>query len=162
MDSARAAKAAPPYGRPSEPLDDYTERLGLLLERLKLVRSVLPDQAVVSAEERRARLAQVSEEHAELQARLAVVDRRIAARTAETRRAGQALPLELLRERLGLSPLDVGIACAAAVLERGSAFNQYLNASARETPQPDVAFYMALLSDDEATLPEQVRLRFSP
>jgi MoxR-like ATPase len=149
------------YARPADHLADFTERFAILFERLKTVRAALPDAAVLSEPERRGHLAPIADQLKQLLKRLQDLDARVAARTAASAEAGVALPLELLRARLGLSPLDQLIVALAATMERGSAFNQYESAASKETPQPDVAFFVALLADGELVRTDEVRLRFA-
>ena len=84
----------------------------------------------------------------------------IAARARFSRRLGVALPLEILRERFVLAPVDIEILGALATIERGTAFNPY-TIGKNEPLQADVAFLVALLANGDTMLPGEVRLRFS-
>ena len=96
-------------------------------------------------------------------ARIVEIDRSIDHRTEVAEQLGITLPLELLRRRFGLAQLDVEILSMLFALESGGAFNPYDTRSTRtERVEPEVAFFMALLSGGERDDAERVRARFLP
>ena len=149
------------YQRAPDHLADYSLRLGQLVQRLRLVRDALPDRAVMSEADRTAALLGIAGPLGELDAAIAAHLGQIEARVARAAQLGPVLPLELLRRRYGLSPIDVDLLGLLATMERGAAFNQYDGSAARETPQPDVSFLVALLADGARVTSEAVRLRFA-
>ena len=120
----------------------------------------MPNRARVTAEERRA-LVRSTPDLAALEERIAEARNDLASRTRFARRVGVELPLEDLRERFGLAPVDVEILAALVTIERGAAFNPYVSATERGEPvQSDVAFLAALVGDG-AYAGGEVRLRFT-
>jgi len=150
------------YQDGGEQLADYAERFGLLFDRLRAIREVMPEAAAVVPERvKRELLDGTSHEIDRLNVRIIELDRSIDHRTALAAQLGIVLPLELLRRRFALAPLDVEILSMLFALETGGAFNPYDTRSARtERVEPEVAFFMALLSGGERDEAERVRARF--
>jgi ATP-dependent 26S proteasome regulatory subunit len=154
-----SADPQPAYEDPSEHLADWSELFYELFDRMSRFKARAPRSAVVN-EHDRARLVREVPELAALDRAVNAHAARIAARARFARRVGVALPLEILRERFALAPIDVDLLAALATIERGTAFNPYLLAKG-DTAQTDVAFLIALLSNSDSVLPGDVRLRFS-
>ncbi len=153
------------YADGSEQLADHAERFGLLFDRLRVVRAHMPDlaAAVVPEHVKRELLEDASVELDELNERIRELDLRIAQRTDLAKQLGVTLPLELLRERFELSPLDIEILAMLYALESGAAFNPYDTRGNRvERDAPDVAWFMALLGGGERIEAERGRARFLP
>ena len=152
------------YQDGGEQLADYAERFGLLFDRLRAIREVMPEAAaVVPQRVKRQLLEGTSTEVDRLNVRIIELDRSIDHRTAVAEQIGVALPLELLRRRFALDQLDVDILSMLFALETGGAFNPYDTRSTRtERVDPEVAFFMALLSGGERDEAERVRARFLP
>jgi hypothetical protein len=152
------------YQDGGEQLADYAERFGLLFDRLRAIREVMPEAAaVVPQRVKRQLLEGTSTEVDRLNVRIIELDRSIDHRTEVAEQIGVALPLELLRRRFGLEQLDVQILSMLFALESGGAFNPYETRGARtERVDPEVAFFMALLSGGERDEAERVRARFLP
>jgi hypothetical protein len=160
LDPADPARG-PGYAGPREHLGDWAAVTALLFDRLVRIRRALPGRALVTAEDRRAAIA-ASPELAALDEQLGRARGAIAARVAYARRLGVELPLELVRERFGLSALDVELLAILVTIERGAAFNPYLTANEKQEPiQADVAFLSALCADGGGAPPEAIRLRFA-
>ncbi len=156
-----ATDRGPGYDSSSEHLADWAALTALYIERLTAVRRALSQRVQVSAADRRA-LLRNHPELAALDQQLARARADIAARTAYARRLGVELPLELVRDRFGLSPLDLELLAILVTIERGAALNPYLSASDKsEAAQSDVAFLVALTADGVEHTPEAVRLRFT-
>jgi SpoVK/Ycf46/Vps4 family AAA+-type ATPase len=152
------------YQDGGEQLADYGERFGLLFDRLRAIREVMPEAAaVVPQRVKRELLDQAGDELGRLNARIVELDRSIDLRTEVAEQIGVVLPLELLRRRFGLAQLDVEILSMLFALESGGAFNPYDTRSTRtERVEPEVAFFMALLAGGERDEAERVRARFLP
>jgi ATP-dependent 26S proteasome regulatory subunit len=155
-----SADPRPGYDEPSQHLADWSELFARMVDRMVELKQRAPRGAAVLSEHDRTRL--VAAEPA-----LAALDREIAARSADiaararfARRLGVALPLEILRERFALAPVDIEILGALATIERGTAFNPYTSGK-NEPLQADVAFLVALIANGDTMLPGEVRLRFS-
>src|SRR5688500_3883944 len=113
---------APGYSRTGEQLADLEERTALLLERLALLRRVLPPGAVHAEAARREARRRIGGELAAIEQRLAALDEQIEARTGYAVRFGIDLPLERIRARFQLAAIDVEILSVAATLERGASY----------------------------------------
>jgi len=152
------------YQDGGEQLADYAERFGLLFDRLRAIREVMPEAAAVVPERvKRELLDGASGEVGRLNVRIIELDRSIDHRTEVAEQLGVGLPLELLRRRFGLEQLDVEIVSMLFALESGGAFNPYDTRSTRaERVDPEVAFFVALLSGGERGEAERVRARFVP
>ena len=152
------------YQDGGEQLAEYAERFGLLFDRLRAIREVMPEAtAVVPQRVKRELIASASHEIDRLNARIIEVDRSIDHRTSIADQLGIPLPLELLRARFGLTQLDVECLSMLFALESGGAFNPYDTRSNRtERVDPEVAFFMALLAGGERDEGERVRARFLP
>jgi len=150
----------PGYGTSNEHLADWAALVALQIERVGLMRRAVPNRAHVTVEERRT-LVRTTPELAALDVRIAEARGDLAARTAFARRVGIELPLENIRERFALTPVDVELLAALVTIERGTAFNPYVSATERGEPvQSDVAFLAALVGD-LAHVGGEVRLRFT-
>ncbi len=163
MVSAAGADPRVGYDEPSQHLAEWSELFARLVARMVQLKQRAPRTSVLS-EHDRARLLAENPELAELDRAVEQHGREIAARARFARRLGVALPLEILRERFELAPVDVEILAALATIERGTAFNPYTIGKAEGSHEPlqsDVAFLIALLSNSETTLPGEVRLRFT-
>ena len=152
------------YQDGGEQLAEYAERFGLLFDRLRAIREVMPEaSAVVPQRVKRELMANASDEIARLNVRIIEVDRSIDLRTEVAEQLGITLPLELLRRRFGLAQLDVECLSMLYALESGGAFNPYDTRSTRtDRVDPEVAFFMALLAGGERDEAERVRARFLP
>ncbi|MBK9035015.1 MAG: ATP-binding protein [Myxococcales bacterium] len=149
------------YSSSSEHLADWASLTGLAVERLAALRRAMPHRAQVTAADRRA-LVRASPELASYDQRMADARAALAARTTYARRLGVELPLELVRERFGLTPLDLQLFAMLTTIERGAALNPYLSgADKSDAVQSDVAFLVALVADGVEYTPEEVRLRFT-
>jgi len=155
-----SADPRPGYDEPSQHLADWSELFARMVDRMVTLKARTPRGAAVLSEHDRARLVASDPE-------LAGFDREIATRTAEigararfARRLGVALPIEILRERFALAPVDIELLGALATIERGTAFNPYTMGK-NEPLQADVAFLVALIANGDTMLPGEVRLRFS-
>ena len=144
-----------------EHLAAWAALTSLSVERLSALRRALPNRVQVTAADRRA-LLRDSPELAGYERRLADAKAELTARTLYARRLGVELPLELVRERFGLSPLDLHLFAMLVTIERGAALNPYQSTSERNEPaQSDVAFLVALVADGVEHTVEDVRLRFT-
>ena len=150
------------YQDGSEQLSDYTERFGLLFDRLRAIRAVMPQAAAVVPQRLRDELIETaSAEIAVLNRRLGDLDDAIARRTETAKQLGVLLPLELLRERMELTQLDVEILTMVYALESGGAFNPYdTRLEKPETVDPDVSFFLALLAGGDRITADTARMRF--
>ncbi len=156
-----SADARPGYDDASEHLADWSELFARLIDRMVRMKAKAPRGTPVLSEHDRAKLIADDPALAELDHAVEAHGREIAARARFARRLGVPLPLEILRERFALAPVDLDILGVLATIERGTAFNPY-TAAQSDPMQADVAFVVALLSNSEAPLPGEVRLRFSP
>jgi SpoVK/Ycf46/Vps4 family AAA+-type ATPase len=152
------------YQDGGEQLADYAERFGLLFDRLRAIREVMPEAAAVVPQRlKRELLDGTSRDLDRLNARIIELDRAIDERTQVAEQLGGTLPLELLRRRFGLAQLDVEILSMLFALESGGAFNPYDTRSTQtDRVDPEVAFFMALLAGGERDEAERVRARFLP
>ncbi|MEZ4404451.1 MAG: ATP-binding protein [Kofleriaceae bacterium] len=161
MPTSTASPDGPGFRAGSEHLDAWAEMTALLVERLAAHRNALPGRVQLTAGDRAARVRE-SATLAELDDAVAGARGDIAARAHYARRLGVELPLELVRERFGLTPLDLELLAILTTIERGAALNPYLASAEKHDPvQCDVAFLMALLGDNVTYAPESVRLRFT-
>jgi SpoVK/Ycf46/Vps4 family AAA+-type ATPase len=150
---------SPGYDAPSQHLADWSELFARLVDRMVRLRAKAPRGTPVLSEHDRARLVATDGELAALDRAVADHGKQIAARARFARKLGVPLPLEILRERFALQPIDVDILGALATIERGTAYNPY---TADNAPlQADVAFVIALLANSTDVTPGDVRLRFS-
>jgi len=154
-----SADPRPGYDEPSEHLADWSELFARLVDRMVQLKARAP-RASVLTEHDRARLLRDHPELAALDAAIAATNQEISTRARFARRLGVPLPLEILRERFALAPVDIDILGALATIERGTAFNPY-TVGKNEPLQTDVAFLIALLSNSDTLLPGEVRLRFT-
>ena len=161
MVSLVTSATAPGYDEPGQHLADYGELFARLVERMTRLKARAGRGAAVIAEPDRARLVAGDPDLAALDREIATHSQQIAARAAYARRLGVPLPLEILRERFALAPVDLEILGALGTIERGTAFNPYTG-SHDQTMQCDVGFVVALLSNGDTMQPGDVRLRFSP
>ncbi len=160
--SVRPTELAPGYSDAHEHLDDLASVVAMAVDRLQQLRKHGANRAVITAAER-AKAVRELPGLAALDARITERTKEIAARALYARKLGVPLPLELLRERFELTAIDVAIVGMLAVIERGAAFNPYASKTDRDEPlQADVAFLIALISDDVAIHAEDVRLRLIP
>ena len=152
------------YEDGGEQLADYAERFGLLFDRLRAIREVMPDAAAVVPQRVKRELINASSEEIDrLNRRILELDRSIGHRTEVAEQIGITLPLELLRRRFGLVQLDVEILSMLYALQSRGAFNPYDTRNTRtERVDPEVAFFMALLAGSERDEGERVRARFLP
>ncbi|MEO8550301.1 MAG: AAA family ATPase, partial [Kofleriaceae bacterium] len=135
------------------------ELFARLIDRLTQLKARAPRGAVMG-EHDRARVIAREPALAQLDREIDAHVAEIAARARFSRRLGVELPMELLRERFALAPVDLQILDVLETIERGVAFNPY-SAGNSEPMQADVAFLVALIADGAAHLPGEVRLRFS-
>jgi len=150
------------YQDGSEQLADYAVRFGLLFERHRVVRSVMRDAAVLSDAEKERLLEPVSAEIGRLNRLIGDLDDAIAHRVEVSRELGVVLPLELLRDRIGLTQLDVEILTMVYALESGSAFNPYDTKSENHDAVPtDVLFFVALIAAGDRISADTARSRLS-
>ena len=154
-----SADPRPGYDDPSQHLADWSELFARLVERMLQFKTRAP-RASVLTEHDRARLVSKNPELAKLDADVEAHAAEIAARARFARKLGVPLPLEILRERLELAPIDVDLLSALATIERGTAFNPY-TVGKNEPLQSDVAFLIALLSNSDTMPPGEIRLRFT-
>ena len=154
-----SADPRPGYDDPSQHLADWSELFARLVERMLQFKQRAP-RASVMTEHDRARLIAKNADLAKLDADVEAHANEIATRARFARRLGVPLPLEILRERFGLAPIDVDLLAALATIERGTAFNPY-TVGKNEPLQSDVAFLIALLSNSETMPPGEIRLRFT-
>jgi hypothetical protein len=158
----RPRDLAPGYASARDHLEDFAQLVAMQVERLQKLRGLGARRPVISAAERSAAL-RADPGLADLDARIAEHARAIDARAAYARRLGIALPLEILRARFCLTPVDVAILGVLAVIERGVAFNPYSSGGDDVRPmQAEVALVIALVSDDTAIHAEDIRLRLIP
>ena len=151
----------PGYHGAAEHLGDWAAVTALAFERLVLIRAALPRRAVVTADDRRHAIA-TTPAIAAIDDRLTRARAAIAARVAYARRLGVDLQLETVRERFGLSTLDLELLAVLVTIERGAAFNPYLTGGDKQEPmQADVAFLGALCGDAGGPGAESIRLRFA-
>jgi len=155
-----SADPLPGYDDPSQHLADWSELFARMVDRMLLLKQRAPRGAAVLAEHDRARLVAADPELGALDRAIEANAKDIAARARFARRLGVALPLEILRERFALAPVDIDLLGALATIERGTAFNPY-TVGKTEPLQADVAFLVALLSNGQTMLPGEIRLRFS-
>ena len=155
-----SADPRPGYDEPSQHLADWSELFARMVDRMVQLKSRAPRGAAVLSEHDRARLVAAEPELAALDRAVEAHAAEISARARFARRLGVALPLEILRERFALAPVDLELLGALATIERGTAFNPY-TIGKNEPLQADVAFLVALLSNGDTMLPGEVRLRFS-
>jgi len=153
------ADPRPGYDDASEHLADWSELFARLVDRMVQLKGRAPRSSVLN-EHDRARLVHDDPELAELDRAVAAHGAEIDQRARFARRLGVPLPLEILRERFALAPVDIDILGALATIERGTAFNPYTMGK-NEPLQADVAFLVALLANSDNPLPGEVRLRFS-
>ncbi|HUJ58533.1 MAG TPA: ATP-binding protein [Kofleriaceae bacterium] len=156
---ATSVDPRPGYDQPSQQLADWSALFAQLVDRMARLKALAPRGTAVLGELDRARLIASDPELAALDRAIAARAEDIAARARFARRLGVALPLELLRERFALAPIDVALLGALATIERGTAFNPY-TVGHNEPLQTDVAFLIALLAGADAP-PGEIRLRFS-
>ena len=154
--TSRTVDARPSYENTSQHLADLAENVRLRLSRLDLIRK-LP-RAVITAELERRRAVRDVPALALLDQQIRTGVLEIRRRADYARRLGIELPLETLRTRMALTPLDVELLVTQATLDRGVVFNPY-HASGQEPITADVALLIALHADAEHTA-EDVRLRF--
>ncbi len=154
-----SADPRPGYDDPSQHLADWSELFARMVDRMVQLKARAP-RASILTEHDRARLIRDNPELADLDKGVDVHGKDIMQRARFARRLGVPLPLEILRERFALAPIDIDILGSLATIERGTAFNPY-TVGKNEPLQTDVAFLVALLSNSDAVLPGEVRLRFS-
>ncbi len=148
------------YDDPSQHLADLSELFARMVDRMVQLKQRAPRGAAVLAEHDRAKLVADDPDLAALDTAIVDHGKQITARARFARRLGVALPLEILRERFALAPIDIDLLGALATIERGTAFNPY-TIGKNEPLQTDVAFLVALLANSDTVLPGDVRLRFS-
>ena len=150
------------YQDGSEQLSDYAERFGLLFDRLRLIRAAMPEAAAVVPQRVRDDLLEGSSlEIGRINRRLGDLDDVIAQRTEIAKQLGVLLPLELLRERMELTQLDIEILTMVYALESGGAFNPYDTRSEKtDDIDPDVSFFLALLAAGDRITADTARMRF--
>lgn len=149
----------PGYDDPSQHLADWSELFARMVDRMVQLKARAP-RASILTEHDRARLIRENPDLAALDHGVEMHSKEIAQRARFARRLGVPLPLEILRERFALAPVDIDILGSLATIERGTAFNPY-TVGKNEPLQTDVAFLVALLSNSEHVFPGEVRLRFS-
>jgi len=154
-----SADMRPGYDDPSQHLADWSELFARLVDRMLQFKQRAP-RASVLTELDRARLVAKNPELAKLDFDVEAHAHEIATRARFARRLGVPLPLEILRERFELAPIDVDLLAALATIERGTAFNPY-TVGKNEPLQSDVAFLIALLANSETMPPGEIRLRFT-
>src|SRR4051812_13714724 len=148
------------YQDGGEQLADYAERFGLLFDRLRAIRSVMPESAAVVPQRVKDEL--IDDDVRDLNYRIRDLDAAIAHRTEVSLQLGVLLPLELLRERFGLTQLDVEILSMVYALETGGAFNPYdTRSNQTEHVAADVSLMIALLAGGDRAVADQVRTRLS-
>jgi len=148
------------YQDGGEQLADYAERFGLLFERLRAIRAVMPEAAAVVPQRVKDELFDDDVRH--LNRRIRDLDDAIAHRTDISLQIGVVLPLELLRERIGLTQLDLEILTMVYALETGGAFNPYDTRSDQTHHiDADVSFFIALLAGGDRSAADQVRVRLA-
>jgi hypothetical protein len=148
------------YQDGGEQLADYAERFGLLFDRLRAIRAVMPDSAAVVPQRVKDEL--IDEDVRNLSRRIGDLDDAIAHRTDISLQVGVVLPIELLRERCGLSQLDVEILTMVYALETGGAFNPYdTRSNQTDHVDADVSFFIALLAGGDRSAADQARMRLA-
>ena len=155
-----SADPRPGYDDAHEHLADWSELFARLIDRMVRFKAKAPRGTPVLSEHDRARLIEEDPALGELDRAVEAHGKAIGARARFARRLGVPLPLEILRERFALAPVDLDILGTLATIERGTAFNPY-TAAQSDPMQADVAFVVALLANSETILPGDVRLRFS-
>jgi hypothetical protein len=157
--TSRPRDTAPGYAAPHDHLDDLADLVAMQVDRLQQLRTFAARRPVITPSERAKALREVTG-LAALDDQIAERTRAIATRASYSYRLGVPLPLELLRARFNLTPVDISILGVLAAIERGAAFNPYSSVSDRSEPmQPDVAFLIALIADDRTIQREEIRLR---
>jgi hypothetical protein len=148
------------YQDGGEQLAAYAERFGLLFDRMRAIRAVMPESAAVVPQHVKAEL--IDDEVRRLSRRIDDLDIAIAHRTESSLQLGVVLPLELLRERCGLSQLDIEILSMVYALETGGAFNPYDTRSDKTSHvDADVSFIIALLAGGDRGVADQARMRLA-
>jgi hypothetical protein len=148
------------YQDGGEQLADYAERFGLLFDRLRAIRAVMPESAAVVPQRVKDEL--IDDDVRHLSRRILDLDHAIAHRTEVSLQLGVVLPLELLRERFGLLQLDVEILTMVYALETGGAFNPYDTRSTKtEHVDADVSFLIALVAGGDRGIADQMRMRLA-
>ncbi len=150
------------YQDGSEQLADYAERFGLLVDRLRTIRSVMPDAAVIPDRAKEELLESVSTEIGQLNRRIGDLDDAIARRADVSKQLGVVLPLELLRERVELSQLDIELLTMLYALESGGAYNPYdTRSDDHDNVSSDVLFFVALIAAGDRINADTARMRLS-
>ncbi len=150
------------YQDGSEQLADYAERFGLLVDRLRVIRSVMPDAAVIPDRAKEELLESVSTEIGQLNRRLGDLDDAIARRADVSKQLGVVLPLELLRDRVLLSQLDIELLTMLYALESGGAYNPYdTRSDDHDNVSSDVLFFVALIAAGDRINADAARMRLS-
>ncbi|MFT3699668.1 MAG: AAA family ATPase [Kofleriaceae bacterium] len=148
------ADPQPGYDDPSQQLADWSDLFALLVERMTALKARAPKGSVQDV--RHSGDPQIVAFDRAIAEQQAAIDKR----ARFSRRLGVELPLETLRERFELQPVDVAILGALATIERGAAFNPY-TAGNSDPIQADVAFLVALLADGTTLHSGDVRMRFT-
>jgi ATPase family associated with various cellular activities (AAA) len=142
----------PGYRSSSEHLADWRALTELAVERAGLVQRAQP---------RRGGLVR-DDEIVAIDDRIAALRADVLTRATYASRLGIELPLENIRVRFDLSPLDLELLAALVTIERGAAFSPYLAASdPNRQLQCDVASLMAMCADGTTYTAEGVRVRFT-
>src|SRR3954462_14242153 len=102
-----SADLRPGYDNASEHLADWSELFARLIDRMVRFKAKAPRGTPVLSEHDRLRLIDQDPALAELDRAVEMHGKEIAARARFARRLGVALPLEILRERFALAPIDV-------------------------------------------------------
>src|SRR3569832_1574860 len=150
------------YQDGSEQLADYAQRFGLLVARLTVVRSVMQDVPFITDAEKERLLEPVSADIGRRNRQIGDLDDAIARRAEISRQLGVVLPLELLRERIELTQLDVEILTMLYALESGGAINPYDTSTDKHDNVPsDVLFFVALIAAGDRSSADTARSRLS-
>ena len=156
-----SADPRPGYDDGADHLAAWGDLFARMVDRMIALKARAPRDAAVVSEHDRARLVAGDPQLAALDRDITAHAAEIAARARFARRLGVTLPLEILRERFALAPVDVELLAALATIERGTAFNPY-TAGKHEPLQADVAFLLALVGNDApGSRIGELRLRFS-
>jgi ATP-dependent 26S proteasome regulatory subunit len=156
-----SADPRPGYDDGAEHLAAWGDLFARMVDRMIALKARAPRDAAVVSEHDRAQLVAGDPQLAALDRDITARAVEIAARARFARRLGVTLPLEILRERFALAPVDVELLAALATIERGTAFNPY-TAGKHEPLQADVAFLLALVGNDApGSRIGELRLRFS-
>src|SRR5665647_1505714 len=103
-----SADPRPGYDDPSQHLADWSELFARMVDRMVQLKARAP-RASVLTEHDRARLIRDNPELAALDKGVELHGKEISTRSRFARRLGVPLPLEILRERFALAPIDIDI-----------------------------------------------------